>query len=61
MVRLRIIEGFLKDDRKEYSKEYSKGLCNMKSFRDSGEIEIKPLTIFVGRNSCGKSSQARFG
>lgn len=35
-------------------------LCNMKSFRDSGEIEIKPLTIFVGRNSCGKSSLARF-
>lgn len=35
-------------------------LCNMKSFQDSGEIEIKPLTIFVGRNSCGKSSLARF-
>lgn len=32
----------------------------MKSFRDSGDIEIKPLTIFVGRNSCGKSSLVRF-
>lgn len=35
-------------------------ICNIKSFMDSGEIEIKPLTIFVGRNSCGKSSLVRF-
>ena len=25
---------------------------NIKSFKDSGEIEIKPITIFVGKNSC---------
>lgn len=35
-------------------------LCNIKSFKNSGEIEIKPLTLFVGRNSCGKSSLTRF-
>lgn len=33
---------------------------NIKSFVDSGEIEIKPITIFVGKNSCGKSSLLRF-
>lgn len=33
---------------------------NIKSFVDSGEIEVKPITIFVGRNSCGKSSLVRF-
>lgn len=33
---------------------------NIKSFKDSGEIEIKPITIFVGKNSCGKSSLLRF-
>ena len=33
---------------------------NMKSFEDSGSIEIKPITIFVGKNSCGKSSLLRF-
>lgn len=32
----------------------------MKSFIDSGNIEIKPVTIFVGKNSCGKSSLLRF-
>ena len=33
---------------------------NIKSFKDSGKIEIKPITIFVGKNSCGKSSLLRF-
>lgn len=33
---------------------------NIKSFVDSGNIEIAPITIFVGRNSCGKSSLIRF-
>ena len=33
---------------------------NIKSFKDSGEIEFKPITIFVGKNSCGKSSLIRF-
>ncbi len=33
---------------------------NMKSFVDSKEIEVKPITIFVGKNSCGKSSLIRF-
>ena len=33
---------------------------NIKAFADSSEIEIKPITIFVGRNSCGKSSLIRF-
>ena len=33
---------------------------NIKSFADSGEIIIRPITIFVGRNSCGKSSLLRF-
>lgn len=33
---------------------------NIKSFSDSGKIELKPITIFVGKNSCGKSSLLRF-
>lgn len=33
---------------------------NVKSFADSGKIEMAPLTIFVGQNSCGKSSLLRF-
>lgn len=35
-------------------------LENVKSFVNSGEIEIKPISIFVGRNSSGKSSLIRF-
>ena len=35
-------------------------LKNMKSFIDSGEIKIKPITIFIGKNSSGKSSLVRF-
>lgn len=33
---------------------------NIKSFKDKTEIEIKPITILVGKNSCGKSSLIRF-
>jgi AAA15 family ATPase/GTPase len=32
---------------------------NLKSITDSGEIEIKPITVFVGQNSSGKSSLIR--
>ena len=35
-------------------------LDHVKSFTDSNEIEIKPITVFVGKNSCGKSSLLRF-
>lgn len=35
------------------------GLKNFKSFIDSGDIEIKPITILVGKNSVGKSTIAR--
>lgn len=35
-------------------------LENVKSFQNSGNIEIKPINIFVGRNSSGKSSLIRF-
>ena len=33
---------------------------NVKSFKNKTEIELKPITILVGRNSCGKSSLLRF-
>ena len=35
-------------------------LNNIKSFKQSEEIEMKPITVFVGKNSCGKSSLLRF-
>jgi ABC-type cobalamin/Fe3+-siderophores transport system ATPase subunit len=35
-------------------------LNNIKSFSQSKEIEIKPITVFVGKNSCGKSNLLRF-
>lgn len=35
-------------------------LINIKSFEDTGDIELKPITVFVGRNSSGKSSLVRF-
>lgn len=35
-------------------------LNNIKSFKCSEEIEIKPITVFVGKNSSGKSSLIRF-
>lgn len=33
---------------------------NIKSFKNTASVEIKPITIFVGKNSCGKSSLIRF-
>ncbi len=35
-------------------------LKNIKSFTDSEEIELRPITIFVGKNSSGKSAIVRF-
>lgn len=35
-------------------------ICNIKSFTDSKEISLKPITILVGKNSSGKSSLLRF-
>ena len=35
-------------------------LRNVKAFKDTGEIELAPLTLLVGQNSCGKSSLLRF-
>ena len=32
---------------------------NLKSIKDSTYIEIKPLTVLIGKNSCGKSSFIR--
>lgn len=32
---------------------------NLRSLEDSGDIELKPITILVGRNSSGKSTLAR--
>lgn len=32
---------------------------NLKSLNDSGVIKIRPITVFVGQNSCGKSSFIR--
>ena len=38
----------------------SLALENVKAFKDSGDIELAPITILVGQNSCGKSSFIRF-
>ncbi|WP_419887603.1 DUF3696 domain-containing protein [Neobacillus niacini] len=35
-------------------------LENIKGFKDSGEIELKPISIVIGQNSSGKSSVLRF-
>lgn len=35
-------------------------LKNFRSFRDTGWVEIRPLTVLVGANSSGKSSFLRF-
>lgn len=35
-------------------------LVNLRSLEDTGEIELRPLTILVGANSSGKSSFLRF-
>lgn len=32
---------------------------NLRSLTDTGNIELKPLTILVGKNSVGKSTFAR--
>ncbi|WP_174874427.1 AAA family ATPase [Vogesella oryzae] len=34
-------------------------ISNLKSFKNTGKIKIKPITIFVGENSSGKSSILR--
>ena len=36
------------------------GLENIKAFSDTKDIELAPITIFVGKNSSGKSSFIRF-
>lgn len=33
---------------------------NIKAFKDSGEIELKPITILVGKNSSGKLPVCRY-
>lgn len=48
---------------KEYTEEVnmnSFSVANIKSFENSGEIELKPITILAGKNSCGKSTLLRF-
>ena len=35
-------------------------LMNVKAFEDTKDLEFAPITIFVGQNSCGKSSIIRF-
>lgn len=41
------------------SKLNSIRIQNLRSLVDTGDIELKPLTILVGRNSVGKSTFAR--
>lgn len=53
-----IIKKSLKGGRVQKVKSFK--LENIKSFKNSGEIDLKPITIFVGKNSCGKSSLLRF-
>ncbi|WP_048059108.1 AAA family ATPase [Methanococcus vannielii] len=36
------------------------GLKNVKSFKYTGNIDLKPITIFIGPNNSGKSSLLRF-
>ncbi len=35
-------------------------LGNIKAFKETSEIEVKPITLFIGHNSSGKSSLVRF-
>lgn len=35
-------------------------LENVKAFVDTNDVQLAPLTVFVGKNSCGKSSFIRF-
>lgn len=37
----------------------SLGVENFRSFKKKTDIKLKPITVFVGRNSCGKSSFLR--
>lgn len=37
----------------------SLGVKNFRSFREKTDIKLKPITVFVGKNSCGKSSFLR--
>lgn len=37
----------------------SLGVENFRSFKKKTDIELKPITVFVGKNSCGKSSFLR--
>lgn len=37
----------------------SLGVKNFRSFRKKTDIKLKPITVFVGKNSCGKSSFLR--
>lgn len=37
----------------------SLGVENFRSFKKKTNIELKPITVFVGKNSCGKSSFLR--
>lgn len=46
--------------RGEWMRMKSFRVKNVKAFKDSGMISFKPITIFVGKNSCGKSSLLRF-
>lgn len=38
----------------------SYSITNIKSFKNRTEVQVKPITVFVGKNSCGKSSLMRF-
>lgn len=44
----------------EVLKLKSYGLEMVKAFSDSTEVNLAPITVFVGQNSCGKSSFIRF-
>ena len=35
-------------------------LKNFRAFEDTRDIELKPFTVFVGKNGCGKSTITRF-
>lgn len=39
---------------------YNIRIKNLRALKDTGELEIKPLTIIVGKNSSGKSTLLRF-
>jgi len=47
------LEGFWQEDE---IIPYSVRWQNFRSFDDTGEVNIKPLTVIIGPNNCGKSS-----